>query len=251
MENNWYLYRHLKPNGEVFYIGIGKTKNYHRAYTRHNRNKYWKNIFSKYGTFEVQILKRNLTREFANELEQILISWYRRKDCCNGTLVNMTDGGDGGNGIIYSDERRKEVSDRMTGKNNPMYGKDWRKEKTEEEIAKVHKKASDSLKLFYKNNTHHGKGKIGVRLGQRNSEESINKIRAKKRQPVLDTKNSVIFKSYKEAAAFLGVGQSCMRARLNGQNINLTSFVYLKDYTEVITVIDYTAFTCNITYNLS
>lgn len=116
MNNNlWYVYRHLKPCGEVFYIGIGQTKDFKRAKTIFNRNNYWKNIVNKYG-FEYEILSHSLTIEEAKELERILISWYKRKDCCEGTLVNLTDGGDGTFGFIYSDESKRKMSTSAKGK---------------------------------------------------------------------------------------------------------------------------------------
>lgn len=77
VKDNWYIYRHIKPNGETFYIGIGSTKNFNRAYTKSSRNKYWHNIVNKYG-YEVQILKNNINKEEADELEKILISWKER-----------------------------------------------------------------------------------------------------------------------------------------------------------------------------
>lgn len=86
------IYRHLKSNGEVFYIGIG---NLNRPFKKHGRNKWWTNIINKYPDYEIQIIKKDLTWEEACELEKILISWYGRKDLGTGTLVNMTDGGDG------------------------------------------------------------------------------------------------------------------------------------------------------------
>ena len=70
MENSYCLYRHLKPCGEVFYIGIGKDLK--RPYNKYGRTDYWKKIVSKYG-YEVQILKVNLLKEQACELEKILI----------------------------------------------------------------------------------------------------------------------------------------------------------------------------------
>ena len=75
-ENSYCLYRHLKPCGEVFYIGIGKDLK--RPYNKHGRTDYWKRITSKYGC-EVQILKKGIPKEEACELEMTLISWYGRK----------------------------------------------------------------------------------------------------------------------------------------------------------------------------
>jgi len=86
------VYRHLKPCGEVFYIGIGVSKK--RAYSKHGRNKHWINTVNKYG-YEIQILTNNIDYEFAKEIEVNLISYYGRKDLNFGKLVNMTDGGDG------------------------------------------------------------------------------------------------------------------------------------------------------------
>lgn len=122
MENNWYIYRHLKPCGEVFYIGIGKTKNFKRAYELISRNNHWHNTVLKYG-YDVQILTTGLTREEADEIEILLIAWYKRIDCCGGTLVNMTDGGDGSKGNIPSKETLLKRSQAQLGELNHMYGK--------------------------------------------------------------------------------------------------------------------------------
>lgn len=86
------VYRHLKPNGEVFYIGLGSNKK--RAYTKHGRNRFWHNVVNKYG-YEVQILTKDIDYEFAKELEMILISYYGRRDLNKGNLVNLTDGAEG------------------------------------------------------------------------------------------------------------------------------------------------------------
>jgi hypothetical protein len=90
-KNRCILYRHLKPNGEVFYIGIGNSLK--RAYHKYNRNNLWHKIVDKYG-FEVQILKDDLTRDEACELEKILIEYYGRISLGTGTLANITSGGD-------------------------------------------------------------------------------------------------------------------------------------------------------------
>jgi hypothetical protein len=98
--NNNCIYYHLKPCGEVFYIGIGNNK---RPNSKQNRNKYWHNIIEKYG-YEVQVLKNDLSWEDAIELEILLISWFGRKDLKLGTLVNMTDGGEGNKNIVMTPE---------------------------------------------------------------------------------------------------------------------------------------------------
>lgn len=104
------IYRHLKQDGEVFYIGIGKENK--RAYDKKGRNKFWRDTVSKY-EYEVQILKRDLTWKDACELEIILIAHYGRRDLRLGTLVNLTDGGDGQENP--SEETRKKMSDAKQG----------------------------------------------------------------------------------------------------------------------------------------
>ena len=106
------LYRHLKPNGETFYIGVG---NNIRPYTKSDRNNFWWKVVKKYG-YEIQILKRNLTKEEAYELEVILISWYGRRDLGLGYLVNLTDGGDGSNNVVVSEETRDKIRQKAIGR---------------------------------------------------------------------------------------------------------------------------------------
>lgn len=112
MSNNKVIYRHLKPCGEVFYIGVGTIK---RPYDKDSRSTYWYDIVNEY-SYEVQILKKNLTLEEAYELEKILIKYYGRKDLGLGNLVNLTDGGGGFK--VLSEESRKKIGDAQRGGKN-------------------------------------------------------------------------------------------------------------------------------------
>ena len=43
--NNYYIYRHRRlDNNQIFYVGLGSTSNYSRAYAKKGRNNWWKNI---------------------------------------------------------------------------------------------------------------------------------------------------------------------------------------------------------------
>jgi len=109
-----YVYKHIrKDTSEVFYIGIGKTKK--RMISNNARNNHWKNIVNKVG-FEYKIIEDNLSWTDACELEKQLITEYGRYDLGLGPLVNMTDGGDGTNGIIYTKERNEKISKTLTGR---------------------------------------------------------------------------------------------------------------------------------------
>jgi hypothetical protein len=91
----FYLYRHIRlDKNEPFYIGIGCQKNYQRAYVKKHRNKYWNNIVNS-TDYRVEIILDNLTKDEALQKEKEFIALYGRKDLGLGTLVNMTDGGDG------------------------------------------------------------------------------------------------------------------------------------------------------------
>lgn len=157
-----YLYRHIRlDKNKPFYIGIGSDKDYKRAYSEKNRNKYWHNI-SKYG-YEVEILLDNLTWEEACQKEIEFIKLYGRKDLNEGTLVNMTNGGEGSFGLKMTDESKKKISENhadVSGSKNPMYGIKrndcWSTGLTKETDERV-KQISEKLKGVPKSKEHREK----------------------------------------------------------------------------------------------
>lgn len=109
-----YVYRHIrKDKNQVFYVGIGGDEEgkYERAYSKHSRNNHWYHITQK-TDYEVHIMFDDFTWDESCEKEREFIKLYGRRDLGIGTLVNMTDGGDGTLGM----EGKKGVL-------NPMYGK--------------------------------------------------------------------------------------------------------------------------------
>jgi predicted transcriptional regulator len=205
MTNNYYLYRHLKPCGEVFYIGIGKVKNFSRAYSTHNRNKHWKNVITKYG-YEVQVITKNLTKQLACELEVNLISWYGRRDLKTGILVNMTAGGEGTTDWVASVELKKLWSSQRKGELHPLYSKK-RSEYTKDAISKT-------------------------RILQQTAKGG-NNPRALK---VIDTVTQKIYLCIKDAAKELNLNRHCVSRYLSGYRKNMSSLVYLKDYVEGLVI---------------
>ena len=127
--SNYVVYRHIRlDKNEPFYIGIGNEK---RPYEKRRRNKYWQNITFK-SNYKIDILFNDLTWGQACEKEKELIQLYGRKDLSLGTLVNLTDGGDGTLNTIswnkgksglfkHSDETKKHLSELR--KNKPLTGK--------------------------------------------------------------------------------------------------------------------------------
>lgn len=109
-----YVYKHIRlDNDEVFYIGISKDSNYKRAYSKSFRNRHWHYLTEKHG-YRVEIIFDNLSIEDAIKKEVELIRLYGRKDLRLGSLVNMTDGGDGQ--INMSEETKQKLRDHTTGK---------------------------------------------------------------------------------------------------------------------------------------
>jgi hypothetical protein len=134
------VYQHKRiDTGEVFYVGIGKNEN--RAYSKHSRGKFWKDYTLKY-EYEVEITHKDIIWEEACSIEKYLISFYGRRDLGLGSLVNQTDGGEGNNGIIQSDEANKKRSTALKGKKKPKGFNIGRvhSEKTKNKISTAHKK---------------------------------------------------------------------------------------------------------------
>ena len=105
-----YVYRHIRlDTNEVFYIGIGSDNTYKRAHQYKKRNDYWKNIVN-ITKYKVEIVFDNLNWKEACKKEIRLIKLYGRKDLNQGSLCNMTNGGEGYLGGKYSDKIRLKMS---------------------------------------------------------------------------------------------------------------------------------------------
>ena len=114
-----YVYRHIRlDKNEPFYIGIGSDNKFKRAYSL-KRNKFWHSIVNK-TEYEIEILMDELSWEDANQKEKEFISLYGRKDLGTGTLVNLTDGGNGNIGAVRDKKFRQKVSKKMKGKKNAL-----------------------------------------------------------------------------------------------------------------------------------
>lgn len=122
-----YLYRHIRlDKNEPFYIGIGSDSKYQRANSRFNRNNHWKSIVNK-TEYKVEIILDDIDYEYAKEKEIEFINIYKRKED-NGTLCNITKGGDGVLGIVHTYESRKKMGVPNKGKTIS----DWHKKRISE-----------------------------------------------------------------------------------------------------------------------
>jgi len=107
----FYVYLHIRnDDGSPFYVGKG----YGNRYKQRDRvNKHWKNIVNKYG-FDIILLEQDLSEPEAFELEKYWIKRIGRISDKTGSLVNITNGGDGASGRSWDGLRN--------GEKNPMYG---------------------------------------------------------------------------------------------------------------------------------
>lgn len=102
------VYRHIRlDKDEPFYVGIGA--DIKRAYSKHGRSKYWGRV-AKVG-YEVDVLFEDLTWDQACEKEIEFITLYGRSDLGTGTLVNMTNGGDGALGRPQTEKLKAKLKD--------------------------------------------------------------------------------------------------------------------------------------------
>jgi hypothetical protein len=174
-----YQHRRLDDN-TIFYIGIGK--NTSRAYSKKQRNKYWRNIVEKVG-YGVDILISGCTIDYAKAVEIGMISDYGRADLKLGLLVNMTDGGDGT--LNHSPEVINSISKKLTGRKRSL------KSVENQRLTRIgtHLSKETKLKISLKH-----KGRVFTEQHKKKLSEKAKRLRLSVRKPILqlDAFNNII-----------------------------------------------------------
>jgi hypothetical protein len=145
-----YLYQHIRlDTNEPFYVGIGTKYNHRKDYTRakakgKQRNSIWRGIVSR-TDYLVEILFESDNYESIKSKEIELISEYGQIIKSNGTLCNLTDGGDGTKG-----SNKMELW-------KPMFiytktGEFYKEFKNIQECANFLESAKSSVKVSYNKN---------------------------------------------------------------------------------------------------
>ena len=111
MENKYYVYEHATEDGEVFYVGKGSGD---RAWANKSRNKFWRSVARKHGRV-VRIVRDGLSELEAFDMERRLIARHGRRDEGEGTLVNLTPGGEGKSGQTEKGEWAQILKDEGLG----------------------------------------------------------------------------------------------------------------------------------------
>jgi hypothetical protein len=101
----YYTYAYLREDGTPYYIGKGKSGRIDNTFHNINLPPEERRIF----------LKKNLTDEQARNHEIYMIAVLGRKDLQTGILRNMTAGGEGCSGRIFSQETKNKISKKLKG----------------------------------------------------------------------------------------------------------------------------------------
>lgn len=124
-DNCYYVYAFLRecdsyiaPKLTPYYIGKGKHSRFLKSSNRRVLPPKDKSL--------IVFIASGLTEKEAFNLEKFCIRLYGRVDNSTGILRNMTDGGEGLSGYLFSEEERAKRSDRAKNRKpeeNPMKGK--------------------------------------------------------------------------------------------------------------------------------
>lgn len=206
----YYVYRHIRlDKNEPFYIGISSKKpnhKYQRAFKLRERNMIWHNVFNACnGNVEVEIIYESFDKSETKAKETEFILLYGRKNNNTGILANLTDGGDGAVGAVYTEERRVKQSNSMRNSIYSLKGKklpEWWRDRIRQT-------------KFGADNPMYGKVTAAAKS-------------------VINVVSGEIFPTIKSAAASIKKTDKFLYQNLDGHNKkNRTLFLYLDKYNEV------------------
>jgi len=103
------VYTHSKPDGSIFYVGMGLPG---RPYNAISRNHQWLSTAESAGGFKAHIIEEFIAKDEAHELEELLIAELRER---GAALCNLTNGGKGTAGYKASKESVARRSKKMKG----------------------------------------------------------------------------------------------------------------------------------------
>ena len=207
-----YLYRHIRlDKNQVFYVGISNANDlkYSRAYNRRHRNLHWKNIVSK-SDYRVDIIFDNVSWEFARNKEIEFIKIYGKSVDNEGTLCNLTSGGEGSLDLKWNESRRKKILKAITGV----------KRSEESKLRMAVSRKGRKLSTQHKRNI--SKSLINKKWS-RNEIEKKAEIASK---IVINLQTGIYYNSAKEAAEIYGIKPTTLYNKLVGLRKNNTNIQY-------------------------
>ena len=215
---SYFVYRHIRPDtNQVFYIGRGKvytrSSPTFRAFDTRRRNAVWKRVVEKNGgIFEVEIMFWSNDRDVILQKESEFITLYGRITN-GGTLVNLTDGGDGSLGLRHTKETRERLC-------SVRKAETWRADLFRSESFKAARKLKvahlPSPTLGKRYSIEARKKMSDARKGSLHSEAKV----------VIDNATGKQFGCVEDAARFLGVKKWSLYKQLSGERPNRTTMKY-------------------------
>jgi hypothetical protein len=229
-----YVYRHIRlDKNEPFYIGIGSDSNYNRAFTKRSRNHHWKNI-TNITDYEVDILIDDVSFEYACKKEIEFILLYGRIDKKNGSLVNLTDGGQGTLGwkhetpywlgkslpesmkLNLSNHAKKRI-----GEKNHFYGKTH----TEESKLKISQKSlgrvvPEEIRNKIKESISKSESFKNRNL---NPKKGVDNHKSKK---VINIETNIVYENLRIASDTTGINYSKLRSYCQGKVKKISNWKY-------------------------
>lgn len=213
----FFIYLHRRPdNGNVFYIGRGKqyndrSKKFSRAYKSDRRNNIWNGIVAKNnGEFIVEILLECETIEDAVRLEIEAIAAFGKIIDGTGPLCNLTDGGEGAEGFIHSEETRTKL--RAAHARNPNRLDYLKTEEFRRKISELNKGNKYSL---------------GLKPSDETRAKMSNSQKGKHGRKIINKQTGEIYNSVEEASVIVGIHKQTLYKYLQGKRINYTSLRYV------------------------
>lgn len=159
----FYVYLHLKPTGDPFYVGKGTGK---RSHLFHDRNKHHKTVVAKHGVGNIEVLVfPQETETAAFDVETRFIQVLRE---AGFKLTNVCDGGEGASGRVLSEESLQKMSRSHSGQ--PAWNKGVpATEEAKAKMAKAQTGKKQSARTVEK--------RVSSRKGYSHTEDTKQKIR--------------------------------------------------------------------------
>ena len=233
-----YVYIYLDPrkDNEPIYVGKGTKESRMTYHLNDCKNPILESKIKKIrkeGLEQiVQKIKDNISNEDAIELEKNLILKFGRIDLKNGTLCNLTDGGEGAFGRIISEETKILMSEQRKGKKQTpaQYAANCNRkvsEETKKKISdsnkgrKLSQESIDKIKKAHTGSKRSEETKILMseqRKGKKQTpaQYAANCNRKPKTRKIECINNSKIYNSAKQAAEELNLKSTAIQAVANG-----------------------------------
>jgi hypothetical protein len=137
--NKFYVYLYLDINDEPFYVGKGSGNRVKISKTKLKQQPFLKNKIDKVGIDNVKIhfLNENITEEEAFMWERYWIKYIGRRSKKEGSLCNLTDGGEGHSGFVQSEDTRKKRRELMIGNLHALGSKHPNKKLSEQQKTRL------------------------------------------------------------------------------------------------------------------